>query len=68
MQDWFGQGCQLFLHPYYQKTYGLKPEDYPVATREYQREISLPIYSAMTDSDVQDVIEAVVSITHAYGG
>jgi perosamine synthetase len=50
----------LHLHPYYRETYGYKPEDFPVATREYGREISLPIYSKMTDADVDDVIHAVL--------
>jgi len=52
----------LHIHPYYQKTYGFKPEDYPIASREYQREISLPIYSRMSDQDTEDVIEAVLDI------
>jgi perosamine synthetase len=52
----------LHLHPYYRKTYGYEPEDLPVAYREYQREISLPVYSKMTDDDVQDVIDAVTDI------
>ena len=34
----------------------------PVAYAEYQREISLPIYSRMSDADVQDVIDAVCKI------
>jgi dTDP-4-amino-4,6-dideoxygalactose transaminase len=49
----------LHLHPYYRETYGYKPEDFPVAAAEYLREISLPIYSKMSDGDVTDVIEAV---------
>jgi dTDP-4-amino-4,6-dideoxygalactose transaminase len=49
----------LHVHPYYRQTYGYKPEDFPVAFREYQREISLPIYSKMDDGEVDDVIEAV---------
>jgi perosamine synthetase len=52
----------LHLHPYYREAYGYKPEDFPVAYREYRREISLPIYSKMTDDDVRDVIEAVTDI------
>ncbi len=52
----------LHLHPYYRATYGYRPEDFPVAYREYQREISLPIYSKMSDQDVQDVIDAVLDI------
>lgn len=52
----------LHLHPYYRDLYGFAPEDFPVAYREFQREISLPIYSKMSDEDVQDVIEAVLDI------
>jgi len=50
----------LHLHPYYRDTYGYTPEDFPIAHREYGREVSLPIYSRMTERDVDDVIEAVL--------
>ena len=40
----------LHIHPYYRETYGYRPEDFPVAYGEYQREISLPIYSKMSDA------------------
>jgi dTDP-4-amino-4,6-dideoxygalactose transaminase len=33
-----------------------------VAYREYQRLVSLPIYPAMQDDDINDVIEAVTEI------
>ncbi len=56
----------LHLHPYYQDTYGYRPEDFPVSYREYQREISLPIYSKMSDQDVQDVITAVLDIVGSH--
>jgi len=52
----------LHMHPYYRDTYGYRPDDFPVAHAEYQRMISLPIYSAMTDKDVSDVIAAVTWI------
>jgi dTDP-4-amino-4,6-dideoxygalactose transaminase len=52
----------LHLHPYYRETCGYRPEDYPVAYREYQREVSLPIYSRMTEEDVQSVVDAVLGI------
>jgi perosamine synthetase len=55
----------LHLHPYYRETYGYKPEDFPVAAREYAREVSLPIYSRMSDLDVDDVIAAVHEATEA---
>lgn len=52
----------LHLHPYYRETYGYQSEDFPVAYAEYQREISLPIYSKMSDHEVQDVVDAVIDV------
>lgn len=52
----------LHLHPYYRDTYGYRPEDLPVATRAYDRLVSLPLYPRMTPSDVDRVIEAVFEI------
>jgi dTDP-4-amino-4,6-dideoxygalactose transaminase len=49
-------------HPYYQKTFGWKPEDYPNAMRIGRRTVSLPISAKLTDEDVGDVIEAVRDI------
>jgi dTDP-4-amino-4,6-dideoxygalactose transaminase len=57
----------LHIHPYYRQLYGHKPEDFPVAYHEYLREISLPIYSKMTDTDVEDVIDAVVDVLIQFG-
>lgn len=57
----------LHLHPYYRDLYGFAPEDFPVAYREFLREISLPIYSKMSDEDVQDVIEAVLDVANEFG-
>lgn len=52
----------LHLHPYYRQMYGYEPTDFPVAYQEYQRAVSLPIYSKMSDADVEDVIGAVSNI------
>jgi dTDP-4-amino-4,6-dideoxygalactose transaminase len=52
----------LHCHPYYRDTFGYTPAAFPVAYREYMREISLPIYSRMSDGDVNRVIEAVVDV------
>ena len=46
-------------HPYYQKTFGWKPEDYPNAMRIGRRTVSLPISAKLEDGDVGDVVEAV---------
>jgi len=56
----------LHVHPYYRQTYGYQPEDFPVAYHEYLREVSLPIYSKMSDQDVADVVAAVSDIVQTY--
>ena len=56
----------VHLHPYYRDRYGYKPEDFPVAYREYQRMISLPLYPRMNDQDVEDVIEAVTDVARKF--
>ncbi len=49
----------IHLHPYYRDRYGYQPTDFPVAYAEYQRMLSLPLFSRMTDDQVERVIEAV---------
>jgi dTDP-4-amino-4,6-dideoxygalactose transaminase len=46
-------------HPYYQQTFGWRPEDYPQAMNIGRRTVSLPISAKLTDKDIQDVIIAV---------
>jgi dTDP-4-amino-4,6-dideoxygalactose transaminase len=46
----------LHLHPYYRKRWGYRPEDCPVATSEYERVISLPLWPGMSDDDVDRVV------------
>lgn len=54
----------LHLHSYYVDLYGYAPEDFPVAYREFLREVSLPIYSSMTDEEVTRVAEVVTALAH----
>jgi dTDP-4-amino-4,6-dideoxygalactose transaminase len=46
-------------HPYYQKTFGWQPEDYPNAMQVGRQTVSLPLSAKLTDEDVDDVIQAV---------
>jgi len=57
----------LHLQPYYQKEFGMRPEDLPVAHRVSEQLISLPLFPKMSISDVQDVIKAVRKVACAYG-
>jgi dTDP-4-amino-4,6-dideoxygalactose transaminase len=52
----------VHLHPYYRDTYGWQPEAFPVAYAEYQRTVSLPLHPRLSDSDVDDVISAVLDV------
>jgi perosamine synthetase len=49
----------LHLHSYYRESLGHRPEEFPVTLDLYRRAVSLPIWSAMTDADVDRVIAAV---------
>jgi dTDP-4-amino-4,6-dideoxygalactose transaminase len=49
----------LHRQPYYRDRFSFRPSDFPVADDAYERLISLPLYTRMTEQDVDDVIEAV---------
>ncbi|NKI95083.1 DegT/DnrJ/EryC1/StrS family aminotransferase [Rhizobacter sp. SG703] len=64
-----GIGCSvhyipLHLQPYWRDRYDLKPAQFPKSQHAYERMLSLPLYTRMTDGDVQrvaDVIRGVLS-------
>lgn len=65
-----GIGCSvhyipLHLHPYWRDTYKLRPEMFPASQQIYERTLSLPMYSAMTDADVLRVVDAVKQVIEA---
>ncbi len=49
----------LHLHPYWKERYDLKPEQFPHSQKAYERMLTLPLYTRMTDDDVERVITAV---------
>ena len=52
----------LAEHPYYQQRFGWRPEDYPHARRIGNQTVSLPFSAALTERDVNDVVDAVRSV------
>ena len=65
-----GIGCSvhyipLHLHPYWRDRYALDAAMFPHSQRAYERMVSLPIYSRMTDEDVARVVDAVRSVLGA---
>ncbi|MBN48724.1 MAG: UDP-4-amino-4,6-dideoxy-N-acetyl-beta-L-altrosamine transaminase [Spongiibacteraceae bacterium] len=49
----------LHVQPYWRERYQLKPDDFPVAYDVYRRCVSLPIYTKMSDADVERVADSV---------
>ncbi|MES3040562.1 MAG: DegT/DnrJ/EryC1/StrS family aminotransferase [Pseudomonadota bacterium] len=59
-----GIGCSvhfipLHLHPYWRDSCGLSMKSYPVAQMLFEQEITLPLYTRMTDADQERVVAAV---------
>jgi perosamine synthetase len=59
-----GIGCSvhwrpLHLHPYYREQFGWTPDLLPVATREWQRQVSLPLFPGMRPEEHDRVVRVV---------
>ena len=52
----------VYLQPWYRRTFGYAPGKCPNAEQFYARSLSLPLYPAMSDVDVQKVIESVLKM------
>ncbi len=53
-------------HQYYRERFGYQGGEYPVAEDAYERLISLPMFHAMTDQDLNDVIAAVSKVVNFF--
>jgi perosamine synthetase len=67
-----GVGSQVLyipvhLQPFYRSRYGYGPGLCPRAEATFQRTLSLPLFPAMTDDEVQQVIQCVRSMDHGGG-
>ena len=59
-----GIGCSvhyipLHLHPYWRERYDLQAADYPHSQHAYERMLSVPLYTRMTEDDVRRVAAAL---------
>jgi perosamine synthetase len=54
----------LHRQPYYRERFDLRPSDFPVADAAYKRLISLPLYTRMSEYDVDSVVEAVHHVVY----
>jgi perosamine synthetase len=65
-----GVGCSvhwrpLHLHPYYEETFGWRPQDLPTATAVWERLVSLPIFPGMRDEEVARVTDTLRDLCRA---
>lgn len=56
----------VHLHPYYRERFGYKGGEFPVAEAAYEELLSLPMFPAMTNSDVDDVVRAMGKVLEHY--
>src|SRR5579864_7661972 len=56
----------VHLHSYYRQRLGLGPGLCPVAEDAYRRILTLPLYPAMTDADVERVVDAIARSCRAH--
>jgi len=52
----------LHLHPYYRETFGYRPEQFPVATAEWRRIVTLPLFPGITEAEIDYVVRQAGSI------
>ena len=58
----------VHLQPYYKKELGYLEGDFPTAEEYYNRALTLPLFPKMSDSDVNNVTDAVKKVTSRYIG
>jgi len=56
----------VHLHPYYRERFGLGPGYCPNAEAAYEAILSLPLFPAMSEQDIEDVIESVWKVISTY--
>ena len=56
----------VHYHPFYRKRFGTGPGLCPVAEAAYEQLLTLPMFPAMTTSDVQDVVDAMTKVVTAF--
>ncbi|MEX1028196.1 MAG: DegT/DnrJ/EryC1/StrS aminotransferase family protein [Candidatus Paceibacterota bacterium] len=52
----------IHMHSYYQNKYRYRHGDFPIAEQNFAQMLSLPLNPAMTDTDVEDVVDAVKQV------
>ena len=46
----------IHLQPFYKREYGFTKGDFPKAENFYQRSVSIPLYSSLTDAELEMIV------------
>lgn len=57
----------LHLHPYYREQFGYEAGAFPAADRVWKELVSLPLFSDMTDAEVEYVAATIQDVRDKYG-
>jgi UDP-4-amino-4,6-dideoxy-N-acetyl-beta-L-altrosamine transaminase len=57
----------IHLQPYYRNKFGFKNGDFPISENFYLKEVSLPIFPDLAESDQRHVIDTINSILGEHG-
>jgi dTDP-4-amino-4,6-dideoxygalactose transaminase len=49
----------LHAEPFFERTYGYRPGDLPGSYDSYRRSLTLPLYSSMTESDMDRIVDSL---------
>ncbi len=66
-----GVGCSvhwrpLHLHPYYEETFAWQPRHLPIASAQWPKLISLPLFPGMREDECDHVVETVRNLCTSY--
>ncbi len=50
----------VHLQPFYRKNFGFKAHDFPVAEKFYEHELSIPMYPALTEEDLEYISNTII--------
>ena len=56
----------LHLSPHFRDRLGFRGGEFPVTEDAFSRVLSLPLYPAMSEADVERVVDAVMSVVSSY--
>ena len=52
----------VHLQPFYRNNFGFKHGDFPISEKFYERELSIPMYPALSNDDLNYITASIIKI------